>query len=438
MSKSEPPPLAKAAGKPLQWLTKLSDSSVAQKVVYRGAKAGMRAAGAAASAVFTATQKLSKPARLDRPDTPSRFDLNMTDEQRMMRDMLARFGNDEMRPAAEAADEACAPPAALLQQSHELGISLLAIPEALGGAAEQRSMVSNALVAEELARGDMGLALAMLSPHAVATALVDWGAAEQQAKYLPAFAGDDFVPAAIALVEPMPVFDPARPQTGAVATGDGGWKLHGSKTMVPLGETAELFVVAATILGVGPRLFLVERGAPGLEVTPAPTMGLRAAGLCRLDFDGVRIDRSAMLGEPGREGFDFDAFIDRARIAWCDMAVGGAQAVLDYVKTYVNDRKAFGEPVSNRQSVAFMVADIAIELEGMRLMTYRAASRAEQGKSVRRESYLAKAQCATKGMKIGTDGVQLLGGHGFIKDHPVERWYRHLRGVGIYEGALLV
>lgn len=438
MSKSEPPPLAKAAGKPLQWLAKLGDSDVAQKVVYRGAKAGMRAADAAASAVFTAKQKLSKPERLAPPAAAKLFDLNMTDEQQMMRDMLKRFVEDEMRPAAEAADEACAPPAALLQHSHELGISLLAIPEALGGAAEQRSMVSNALVAEELARGDMGLALAMLSPHAVATALVDWGSAEQQAKYLPAFAGDDFVPAAIALLEPSPVFDPARPQTGAVATDDGGWKLHGTKCMVPLGETAELFVVAATILGVGPRLFVVERGAPGLTVTPDPAMGLRAAGLCRLDFDGVRVDRDAILGEPGREGFDFDAFIDRSRIAWCAMAVGGGQAVLDYVKTYVNDRQAFGQPISNRQSVAFLVADIAIELEGMRLMTYRAASRAEQGKTIRRESYLARTQCAAKAMKIGTDGVQLLGGHGFIKDHPVERWYRHLRGVGIYEGALLV
>ncbi len=437
MSKPETPPLAKAAGAPLRWLTKLSDSEVAQKLVYRGAKAGIRAADTAATAVFEAKQKLSQPARLDPPAKPNRFDLGMTDEQQMMRDMLKRFVDEVMRPAAEAADEAATPPAELLQQSHELGISMLAIPEALGGAAEERSMISNALVAEELARGDMGLALAMLAPQSVATALVDWGTVQQQAKYLPAFAGDDFVPAAIALLEPTPVFDPARPQAGAVASED-GWKLHGTKCMVPLGETAELFIVAATILGVGPRLFLVERGAEGLTVTPESAMGLRAAGLCRVELDGVQVNRDAILGEPGREGFDFDTFIDRARIAWCAMAVGGGQAVLDYVKTYVNDRQAFGQPISNRQSVAFLVADIAIELEGMRLLTYRAASRAEQGKSVRRESYLARTQCASKGMKIGTDGVQLLGGHGFVKDHPVERWYRHLRGVGIYEGTLLI
>lgn len=438
MSNSDTPPIARAAGRPLRWLTKLSDSDVAQKLVYRGAKSGIRAADTAASAVFAARAKLSSPARLAAPTRPARFDLNMTEEQQMMRDMLKRFADDVMRPAAEAADEAGAPPAELLAQSHELGITLLAIPEALGGAAEERSPLSNTLVAEELARGDMGLALAILAPHAVATALVDYGTAEQQGKYLPAFAGDDFVPAAIALLEPRAGFDPERPQTGAIASDAGGWTLHGTKCMVPLGESAELFVIAANILGVGPRLFLVERGAEGLTVTVDSAMGLRAAGLCRLELDGVHVRADAMLGEPGRDGFDFGGFVDRARTAWCAMAVGCGQAVLDYVKTYVNDRYAFGQPISNRQSVAFLVADIAIELEGMRLMTYRAASRAEQGKSIRRESYLARTQCAIKAMKIGTDGVQLLGGHGFIKDHPVERWYRHMRGVGIYEGTLLV
>ena len=105
---------------------------------------------------------------------------------------------------------------------------------------------------------------------------------------------------------------------------------------------------------------------------------------------------------------------------------------------YVNERKAFGEPISNRQSVAFMVANIAIELQGMRLVTYRAASRAAQGKSFDREVALARRLCSEHGMRIGLDGVQLLGGHGFVKEHPVERWYRDLRAVGLMEGGVLV
>jgi alkylation response protein AidB-like acyl-CoA dehydrogenase len=108
------------------------------------------------------------------------------------------------------------------------------------------------------------------------------------------------------------------------------------------------------------------------------------------------------------------------------------------VREYVNERVAFGEPISHRQSVAFMVADIAIELEGMRLMTYRAASRAEQGLPFTREAYLARLQCTERGMKIGTDGVQLLGGHGFTREHPVELWYRNLRALSAFEAAVIV
>ncbi|HYJ66703.1 MAG TPA: acyl-CoA dehydrogenase family protein, partial [Nocardioidaceae bacterium] len=104
----------------------------------------------------------------------------------------------------------------------------------------------------------------------------------------------------------------------------------------------------------------------------------------------------------------------------------------------VKERQAFGEPIAHRQSVAFMVANIGIELEGMRLATYRAAARAEQGKDYAREVGLARRLCTEHGMRIGTDGVQLLGGHGFVKEHPVERWYRDLRAIGVMEGGLLV
>ena len=109
---------------------------------------------------------------------------------------------------------------------------------------------------------------------------------------------------------------------------------------------------------------------------------------------------------------------------------------MDYVVPYVNDREAFGEPISHRQGVAFMVADMAIELDAMRLMTWRACALAEQGKPFHREAYLARLLCAEKAMQIGTNGVQLLGGHGFTKEHPVERWYRDLRAVAIQHGGL--
>jgi alkylation response protein AidB-like acyl-CoA dehydrogenase len=127
-----------------------------------------------------------------------------------------------------------------------------------------------------------------------------------------------------------------------------------------------------------------------------------------------------------------------SRLAWCAVAVGTGQAVLDYVIEYVKDRKAFGEPISHRQAVAFAVSNIAIELDGLRLATYRAAARVDQGLPFAREVALARRLCADRGMWIGSEGVQLLGGHGFVKEHPVERWYRDLRAAGMIEGGLLV
>jgi alkylation response protein AidB-like acyl-CoA dehydrogenase len=149
------------------------------------------------------------------------------------------------------------------------------------------------------------------------------------------------------------------------------------------------------------------------------------------------LTHDALLGgSPG--AVDYEEVLSRCSIGWCGLAVGTCQAILDYVIPYCNDRKAFGEPISNRQAVAFMIADIATELAGMRLLTWRAASRAEQGLPFQREAYLARVLCSEKGMKIGTDGVQLLGGHGFTKEHPVERWYRDLRAISLLENGLLV
>jgi alkylation response protein AidB-like acyl-CoA dehydrogenase len=158
-------------------------------------------------------------------------------------------------------------------------------------------------------------------------------------------------------------------------------------------------------------------------------MGIRAAGTGRLILKGVS---GALMAEA-----DYEECIQLGRLGWCAVALGTGQAVLDYVKDYVNERTAFGEPISHRQAVAFTVANIAIELEGMRLATYRAASRVDQDLPFAREVALARRLCAERGMTIGSDGVQLLGGHGYVKEHPVERWYRDLRAAGMMEGALI-
>ena len=167
-----------------------------------------------------------------------------------------------------------------------------------------------------------------------------------------------------------------------------------------------------------------------------PSMGVRAASLTTLRLDGIQVPESAVLG--ATDGTTYAECVRLSRLAWCALAVGTGQAVLDYVTPYVKEREAFGEPIAHRQSVAFMVADMATELQAMRLLTYKAAARAAAGKDFAREVALARRLCSEKAMRIGLDGVQLLGGHGFVKEHPVERWYRDLRAIGVMEGAVLV
>ena len=411
---------------------RLGVRTTAERVLYRTTRDGFRAA-TTAGRTFTSAAKLGRPARQKPAAGGDLFDLTPTDEQEMLHEAFGDFAATRLRKAALAADEACAAPAELLAEAQELGLGMLGVPEELGGAMEERSAVTAVLAAEALGHGDMGLAVAALAPGGVATAISLWGDAEQQGRYLPAFVGDDVPAAALAVLEPRGLFDPFELATTARPDGD-GYLLSGVKALVPRAADAELLVVAAELEGRGPALFVVEAG--GFVVRPAPAMGVRAAGTGEVLLEDVRVEAHSLLGDG-----DPDVYAEcvrRARLAWCALACGTARAVLDYVIPYVNERTAFGEPISNRQAVAFAVADIAVELEGMHLATLRAAARADAGKDFAREAAVARALCSEQGARIGSEGVQLLGGHGYVKEHPVERWYRDLRAVGVMEGALMV
>ena len=407
-----------------------------EKALFQGTKNGFRGA-TAAGRTFKAAQQLGKPARQKKGKSTGLFDLSPDDEQQMFQEAGRAFASDLIRPAALKADEDRETPKEILDQANELGVNMLGVPEELGGVMTEQSAATSVLIGEALAHGDMGIAYAALAPGAVATAIGLWGSAEQEATYLPAFTGEDIPAAALAILEPRPLFDPFQLETKAKKKGD-DWVLSGVKSLLARAKDCELFVIAADAEGIGPALFVVESGAKGLTIEDEPAMGLRPAATGRLLIDKVKLPGSALLGEGNAKAKDYAACVNRSRIAWCGLASGTAQAVLDYVIPYVNDRQAFGEPVSNRQGVAFVVSDIGIESNAMRLATYRAASRADRGESFGREAAIARKLCTAKGMQIGSDGVQLLGGHGFVKEHPVERWYRDLRAAGVMEGALLV
>lgn len=429
-----------AAGYALGAMNKLASSDILDKIglrkfverlAYTLTKTGFRVITTTARA-FKATQKLDKPQRLHAPgQTTDLFDLNITEEQQMIRDSVKSFSTEVLRDRAEAADAAHKTDDDILASALELGLNFFAVPESLGGAATERSAVTNMMIAEDLAYGDMGQAVAILAPMGVANALTCWGTADQQSRYLPAFAGETPPKAAIAVTEARPLFNPTELKTTAKKNGD-KYVLNGTKSMVPLAAEAELFLVAAKTED-GPAVFIVEGGTEGLSCGEDNGMGIRASGQRPLILENVKVPAGNKLGNGD---FDYQQFVDLGTLAWCAMAAGTAQAVLDYVIPYCNERQAFGEPISHRQAVAFIIADMATELEGLRLLAYRGACRAEQGKSFQREAHLARTFASEKAMQIGTDGVQLLGGHGFTKEYPVERWYRDLRAIGVVFGGL--
>jgi hypothetical protein len=410
----------------------------AEQTVFTVTRGGFRTATTAGRVFARAGRRGAAGRRATHAPSRGAFDLTPTEDEQMLVDVVAELATEVVRPAAADADVACATPDEVLRAANEIGLPLLGVPEALGGISEERAVMAATLVAEALAKGDLGIAVSVLAPGAVATAIATWGTDEQQQTYLPAFTGSDkgtdVAAAALALTEPRPLFDALAPATIARRDGD-DLVIDGVKSMVPRGADAELFVVGARLDSAN-VLVIVESGTTGLSVEADPAMGVRAASLTTLTLDGVRVPAANLLGSD--DGTTYAECVRLSRLAWCALSVGVGQAVLDYVTPYVKEREAFGEPVAHRQSVAFMVANIAIELQAMRLLTWKAAARAGAGKDVAREVALARKLCADKGMQIGLDGVQLLGGHGFVKEHPVERWYRDLRAISIMEGGVLV
>lgn len=409
----------------------------------RGLKYGVKqvfsVAGAANRQFKRVSGNQSGPTRLKKSGSDY-FDLTPDDEQQMIVETVGEFADEVIRPAAREADEAADYPVDLVAKASELGITAINVPEDFEGIAAHRAAVTNVLVAEALAYGDMGLALPILAPAGVASALTHWGSADQQATYLKEFAGENVPQSCVAIAEPRPLFDPTALKTTAVRT-PSGYRLDGVKSLVPAAANAELFIVAAQLTGK-PALFIVESSSKGLSVTPDPGMGIRGAAIGQVSLDGVTVPLSARLGEEEAPAVETDRIYSEAlalsRLGWAALAVGTSHAVLDYVVPYVKERQAFGEPIAHRQAVAFMCANMAIEFDGLRLITWRGASRADQGLPFAREAALAKRLGTDKGMQIGLDGVQLLGGHGYTKEHPVERWYRDLRAIGVAEGVVVI
>lgn len=365
-----------------------------------------------------------------------------TEDQQLARQAMGEFALAAMRPLARDCDEAESIPGEFLDEAWQLGITSTVVPESLGGGGEAASPMMNALILEELAYGDATLAVAALTPSLFVLPLVEQGTDEQRAKYLPPFCGERFHAASLALIEPGPLFDPWKLATTARRRGD-VWVLDGVKSLVPMAAACHHFLVLARSVAEEPadgeRLdaFIVPRDAPGLTVTDAEkNLGLRGLATHGLRLEGVEVPAADRLG--GEGGADAVRLLDRSRAALASVMTGLSRAVMDYCVPYAKERVAFGEPIARKQAVAFMIADMKVETDAMRWLAWKAASELEKGNGATRSAHLARAYAARETVKIADNGIQVLGGHGYIRDHPVEMWFRNARTLGVLEGTVAI
>lgn len=360
-----------------------------------------------------------------------------TDEQQMLLDSIQRYAEGQVRKTAHDADEAGETPVEVISRGWELGLLPGLIPEAYGGYADDQPAVTGVLALEELAWGDLAAALELWTPALFALGVLHAGTEAQKQAYLPAFCDMDRPLATAALVEPAVLFDPWRPATTATRSGE-RVTLAGEKAYVPLAADAERLIVYAADSETG-RVdgYIVERGADGLTVGEREKlMGVHALPLYRVSLADVAVSAENRLG--GEDGTDFAAVLNRSRIALGALATGVARAAMEYARDYARERVQFGVPIATKQAVAFRIANMAIEVDALRVLVWETAWQADQGKLTTAAATQLRHYAKNVALQVADESVQTLGGYGYIREYPAERWLRNARGIATFDGLALV
>jgi len=364
------------------------------------------------------------------------YSFEPNEEQQMLIDAIGKFAANDLRPAAHEAEESRELPRKLISKGWELGLLQASVPESYGGFGE-RSAVTGALAVEEMAFGDLAGALAVMTPSLFATPLLLVGDEAQKQAYLPKIIEGAWSPYTAALIEFHFDFDPNALKTHAVFLGN-KYVLNGEKAFVPFAKDAEALIVYANLNGAT-QGFIVPKDAAGLIISDEreKLMGLNALPTYRVKLDGVNIPASNRLG--GAAGHNFAPILAALRIASASAAVGVARASFEYAKNYAKEREAFGVKIAQKQAIAFMLAEMLTEIEAMRLLTWEAAWKLDnQKEDAATDAYLAFTGAADMAMTVTDHGVQILGGHGYIREHPVELFMRNGRGFAALVGLAIV
>ena len=360
------------------------------------------------------------------------FDLD--EEQKMLVESIERFANSQIRKLYRDAEEDRLIPEHLRQSGWDFGLLPAGIPEQYGGFGEY-SVVTGVLATEAMAYGDLAITLSIATPGLVAIPIFLAGTDTQKEAYLPMFCADSPPSVTAAIIEPSIQYDPRELNTTADYVGS-QYVLNGNKSLVPLAGEADLILVYANQDGKT-QAFLVPGDAEGLELGPADKlMGIRALPSNSISLHDCHIPAINKLG--GEDGIDFDLILNHSRVALAASAVGLANAASEYARSYAKERIQFEEPIAHRQSIAFMLAEMAIKVDSARLMVWETAWKLDQGEDATKEAAVMKHYVDQAVMHVADSAVQILGGYGYIREYPAELWLRNARGFSSFDGLAIV
>ena len=365
--------------------------------------------------------------------------LELTDEQREIQRVCREFAAREIRPISLAVDEADTElPGEVWAKAARLGLTSFMLPERYGGAG-MTDCVTSCIVQEELSHGCSGIGNLITSNGFFAEPLLVLGSEEQKQRWLTPLAGADPPFTALAITEPQSGSDAASIRTRARRT-DGGYVLSGQKAWISNGGVSSYYVVFATVEpGSGHRgitAFLVCDDDDGLRCgPPLRKMGQRAIPNCELFLDDVFVSEERRIGAEGTGFSGLMHTFDRSRVTLAASATGLARAALEYATAYAKEREQFGKPIGQHQAVAFRLADMALRVDASRLLTWRAAQMVDRGERATTEAAMAKLHASETAMWCTWAAVQTLGGWGYSREYPVEKWMRDAKLEEIEEGT---
>lgn len=348
----------------------------------------------------------------------------LSEEQEIVRSTMQDLSRDVLAPKARAHDvEGIGDD--ILQAMWESGIVQSQADD------EDHSALSNALIFEELAAGDANVAMVVGSACGFVRAIVDQGSEMQRQTLLGSLDDKTFKTGTIAAMEPGFAGDVSRPSTTAKKSGD-DYVINGRKTMVPNATNSSHFLVLAELDGAT-DVFIVDRSTSGVTVEETDTLGLRGLGLAEVDFKDVKIPANMRLGESN--GADVQRILNSARVGLAAAMLGVSRAVYEHIIPYTKERVVHGTPLAQKQKIAFDIADMKMETDAMRWMIWKAAWAFDNDVDATKLAQLAYTYASERVMQIADNGLQSMGGHGFVEEHPMEMWYRNARSLSVLDAA---